>query len=106
MLMPASSVPIHRRCRASSCSDTTRRLGRPIETSLVRAYLALPRAASYLARKWIERVERHEIAQLGIDLKAVTGLPPAGSDEELVRDLIARRLDEAEGYAQWLDRQL
>ncbi|MDQ3341668.1 MAG: hypothetical protein M4D80_41485, partial [Myxococcota bacterium] len=84
--------------------DTTRRLGRPIEATYVRAYLALPRAASYLARKWIERVDRHEVAQLGVDLRNVTGLPPAGNDEELVRDMIQRRLDEAEGYAQWLDR--
>ena len=84
--------------------DTTRRLGRPIETAHVRAYLALPRAASYVSRKWIERVDRNEVAQLGIDLRGVTGLPPAGSDEELVRDLIQRRLEEAESYAQWLDR--
>ncbi|MDQ3295736.1 MAG: hypothetical protein M3619_04070 [Myxococcota bacterium] len=84
--------------------DTTRRLGQPIEPALVRAYLSLPRTASYVSRTWIDRVQRDHVAQLGVDLRNVTGLPPAGSDEELVRDLIQRRLDDAEQYSAWLDR--
>ena len=85
--------------------DTTRRLARAIDPLHVRAYLALPRSASYLPRRWIERVERTEIAQLGVDLRNVTGLPPAGNDEELVRDLIQRNLADAEQFAQWIDRE-
>ncbi len=84
--------------------DTMRRLGQPIEPALVRAYLSLPRTASYVSRTWIDRVQRDHVAQLGVDLRNVTGLPPAGSDEELVRDLICRRLDDAEQYSAWLDR--
>ncbi|HLL20852.1 MAG TPA: hypothetical protein VK427_01915, partial [Kofleriaceae bacterium] len=84
--------------------DTMRRLALPIEPALVRAYLALPRNTGNLERTWIARVERAQVAQVGVDLRPVTGLPPAGDDEELVRDLIARHLDEAESYAEWLDR--
>jgi len=84
--------------------DTTRRRGATIDPALVRAYLSLPRTAGYLARKWIDRVKGEEVAQLGQDLRSITGLPPAGSDEELVRDLIQRSAGQAEQYAQWLDR--
>jgi hypothetical protein len=84
--------------------DTARRRGAGIDPGLARAYLALPRTASYLPRKWIERVERSDVAQLGQDLRQVTGLPPAGDDEALVRDLLQRDLANAELYAQWIDR--
>ena len=84
--------------------DTARRLGREIDPGLVRAYLMLPRAASYVARRWIERVRGDEVAQLGLDYRTTTGLPPAGDDEELVRALLYAHLDRAEQYAEWLDR--
>jgi len=110
--------------------DTTRRRGAPMDPDLVRAYLALPRSADYLSRAWIDKVRRDEIAQLGGDFRPITGLPPAGSDEELVREAVQQQLDErkrvagggdpddsaggagdlprglevAESYAAWLDR--
>jgi len=49
-------------------------------------------------------VRREHIAQLGSDFRGVTGLPPAGDDEQLVRDLIALEIDAAEQYARWIDR--
>ncbi len=84
--------------------DTMRARGVAVDPALVRTYLALPRTAGYLARKWIERHKSEEIAQLGQDLRHVSGLPPAPNDEELVRDLLQRRLDLAEQYAEFLDR--
>jgi hypothetical protein len=85
--------------------DTLRRMTTGVvEPRLVRAYLTLPRNAGYLAHKWIDRVKSEEVAYLGQDLRDVTGLPPAGSDEDLVRDLLQRRIADAEQYAQWLDR--
>lgn len=84
--------------------DTARRRGAAIDPEAFRAYLALPRSADYLARGWIEKARRDEVAQLGSDFRTVTGLPPAGSDEQLVRDVLQQRIDAAEGYAAWLDR--
>jgi len=86
--------------------DTARRRSPDavIDPALVRAYLSLPRNTSYIAHRWLERVKRDEIAVLGQDLRQITGLPPAGDDEELVRDLLQRRIGDAEQYAQWLDR--
>jgi hypothetical protein len=75
-----------------------------IDRDLVRGYLALPRSAGYLAHRWIDQVKRDEVAQLGADFAGVTGLPPAGSDEDLVRDLVHAAGDDAQGYAAWLDR--
>ena len=85
--------------------DTHRRLGLPPDAGLIAAYLQLPRAASYVARDWLDRVRREYVAQLGSDFRSVTGLPPAGDDEQLVRDLIASQLDTAENYARWIDRR-
>ncbi|MBA3455955.1 MAG: hypothetical protein H0T42_22850 [Deltaproteobacteria bacterium] len=85
--------------------DTHRRLGVAPEHQLVTAYLQLPRAASYLPRDYLDRVRREHVAQLGSDLRSVTGLPPAGNDEQLVRDLIAGSLDGAEQFARWIDRK-
>ena len=84
--------------------DTARRRGAVIDREQLRAYLALPRAASYLARSWLDKFRRDEIAELGFDFTQVTGLPPAGDDEELVRDVLSRQIDAAESYAAWLDR--
>jgi hypothetical protein len=84
--------------------DTARRQGVAIDPELFRVYLALPRSAEYLARTWIDKVRRDEVAQLGFDFRPATGLPPAGSDEELVRDVLQHQRDHAERYAAWLDR--
>ncbi|HEX2689872.1 MAG TPA: hypothetical protein VHN14_24805 [Kofleriaceae bacterium] len=84
--------------------DSARRRGAEIDRDLVRAYLALPRSAEYLSRAWMDKVRHSEIAQLGTDFAATTGLPPAGSDEELVREVLQQRIDLAESYAAWLDR--
>lgn len=85
--------------------DTLRRRSpEAVDPALFRTYLALPRNASYLAHKWIDKVKSEEVAYLGQDLREVTGLAPAGSDEELVRDLLHRRIADAEAYAIWIDR--
>jgi hypothetical protein len=84
--------------------DSGRRRGVPVDPRLFAAYLQLPRAASYLSRRWIDHVRREEVAQLAKDFQSVTALAPAGDDEELVRDLLHQRIDLAEQFAQWLDR--
>jgi hypothetical protein len=85
--------------------DTLRRRSpEPVDQALFRTYLALPRNAGYLAHKWIDKVKSEEVAYLGQDLRDVTGLAPAGGDEELVRDLLHRRIADAEAYALWIDR--
>ncbi len=83
--------------------DTQRRVG-AVDQAHVHAYLSLPRNASYVRHEWLRQADHSAVAQLGTDYREVTGLPPAGSDEELVRDLIARDLARAERYAEWLDR--
>ena len=85
--------------------DSGRRRGVPVEARLLAAYLQLPRSAGYLARGWIDRQHRDSVAQLGQDFRSVTGLAPAGEDEELVRDLLHQKIDQAEQFAQWLDRR-
>ncbi|HEX3481855.1 MAG TPA: hypothetical protein VHT91_42875 [Kofleriaceae bacterium] len=77
---------------------------RGIDEERFRSYLALPRAARFLARGRVDRVRRDEVAELGADFTQITGLGPAGDDEELVRDVVQRELDAAEAYAPWLDR--
>jgi hypothetical protein len=87
--------------------DTARQravAGGALPGELLRTYLALPRAARVLARGSADRVRRDEVAELGADFTQITGLPPAGDDEELVRDAVQRELDAAEAYAPWLDR--
>ncbi|HTL38273.1 MAG TPA: hypothetical protein VL326_34320 [Kofleriaceae bacterium] len=84
--------------------DTLRRRNVTPEVTHIAQYLQLPRSAGYLPHKWIERIRGEEIAQLGADFRNVTGLPPAGDDEQLVRDMLRRRLAEAESFAQWLER--
>src|SRR6185503_14698555 len=83
--------------------DTARRRGSPFDQGLFRLYLALPRQGSYLARS-VERSRTDEIAKLGADFQAVTGLPPAGADEQLIRDVIQDKPDVALTLAEWLDR--
>jgi hypothetical protein len=84
--------------------DTICRRNAVPDRALVVAYLELPRQAAYLPRKWLERVRESDIAKLGADFREVTGLAPAGDDERLVRYLLRQRLDQAEQFAQWLDR--
>nr|MBA3464432.1 hypothetical protein [Deltaproteobacteria bacterium] len=84
--------------------DSGRKRGTPVDTRLLAAYLSLPRAARYLSRQWMDRQHREDVAQLGADFKSVTGLPPAGDDEALVRELLHEKIDQAEQFAQWLDR--
>lgn len=85
--------------------DTTRRLGVAPDAQLFAAYLQLPRNASYLVRDFLDKHHRDAVAQLGRDFRGVTGLPPAGDDEELVRDLLGRDLERVEQYARWIDRR-
>ncbi len=83
--------------------DAYRRRNAAPERALVVAYLQLPRNASYVRHTLVENVRPQEIAQLGTDFRATTGLPPAGSDEDLVRDLVHRDPDEATHYAPWIE---
>src|SRR5690606_30681605 len=73
------------------------------DRALVEAYLKLPRAASYVARSLVEHVRPQDLAKLGADFRQLTGLPPAGSDEELVRYLVHRDPATARQYAAWLE---
>ncbi|HEX3763122.1 MAG TPA: hypothetical protein VHW23_30705, partial [Kofleriaceae bacterium] len=84
--------------------DTARRRGAGPNIELLGAYLALPRAARFLARGRTDRVRRDEVAEPGADFTQITGLPPAGDDEELVRDAIHRDPEAAERHAAYLDR--
>lgn len=68
--------------------DTTRRRGGAVDVPRLAAYLQLPRPAVYAARPWRDRLRREDLAELGADLRATTGLGPAGSDEDLVRALL------------------
>ena len=72
--------------------------------ALVLAYLQLPRSVTYAPRSLTDNVRSHEVAQVGADFRGSTGLPAAGSDEDLVRDLIHRDPAEAAHYAQWIER--
>lgn len=85
--------------------DSGRTRGIPADPRLFTAYLQLPRSASYLARVWMERQRQDDVAQLGRDFRPVTGLPPAGDDEALVRDLLHQNIERAETYANYLDRR-
>jgi hypothetical protein len=85
---------------------TARQRGEAIAPTLVASYLALPRTASYVPREWREsrRGQDRHLAQLGQDLRTVTGLPPVGDDEPLVRELLHADLDRAQQYARLFDR--
>jgi hypothetical protein len=84
--------------------DTIRRRNARPDAKLFVSYLELPRGAGYQARSLLERVRDSDIARLGADYREVTGLGPAGDDEQLVRDLLQQFVAEAEQFAQWLDR--
>jgi len=83
--------------------DTARRRGTELDRALIDAYLALPRHAHYTGRAF-EKAKHEDLANLGQDYRGITGLPPAGNDEELVRDLIQRFLPEVERWAKYFDR--
>ncbi len=80
--------------------DTQLRRDAAVDAMLFEAYLALPRQAGYAIGS---RRANDEIVQLGAAFQAVTALAPAGSDEELIRTLLARTR-EPERFARWLER--
>ena len=84
--------------------DTIRRRDAAPELSLVLAYLALPRHASFVPYRRIENLPHDQLVQVGTDCRAITALPPAGDDEALVRDLLQRHLAQAEQLAPHLER--
>ncbi|HET9991127.1 MAG TPA: hypothetical protein VFQ65_21490, partial [Kofleriaceae bacterium] len=81
--------------------DAQRRRDAAPDRELFTAYLQLPRTTPYAVHR---DVRNEELAIANADFSAVTGLWVAGSDEELVRDLLQRRIDDAPHYAAWLDR--
>jgi hypothetical protein len=84
--------------------DTLRRRD-AVDRDLFITYLQLPRNASYVAEKWLSGFRDNERANLGADLSATTGLPPAADDEELVRDLVHRMREHAAKFREWLERE-
>ncbi|MEO6774627.1 MAG: hypothetical protein ABI467_16725 [Kofleriaceae bacterium] len=81
--------------------DAQRRRDAKPDRELFAAYLQLPRTAAYALHR---DVRGEELVAFGTDFSAITGLWSAGSDEELVRDLVQRRIEDAPRYASWLDR--
>ena len=81
--------------------DAQRRRDAAPDRELFAAFLQLPRNASYAVAR---DVRNEEYAVGNADYSSVTGLWVAGSDEELVRDLLQRQIADAERYAEWLDR--
>jgi hypothetical protein len=84
--------------------DTERKLGIGSDGKLFVEYLKLPRHASYLPNKFLDKRNSQEIAQVGQDFQTVTGLPPAYDDEGLVRAYIHAHVEDAEKYAAYIDR--
>ncbi|HEX7702502.1 MAG TPA: hypothetical protein VF403_17305, partial [Kofleriaceae bacterium] len=80
--------------------DTQRRRDAEPDRTLFAAYLQLPRNAGFAIRR--DNVRTDELVQAA-DYSQITGLPLAGSDEELVRDLLQRKIGDADRYAKWLD---
>ncbi|MEO8553760.1 MAG: hypothetical protein ABI678_27495, partial [Kofleriaceae bacterium] len=81
--------------------DAQRRRDAAPDRELFTAFLQLPRNATYAVAR---DVRNEEYAVGNADYSSVTGLWVAGSDEELVRDLLQRQIADAERYAEWLDR--
>lgn len=67
--------------------DERRRQAGGRNRELFLSYLKLPRPAVFLHEPHQKRAQ-NELGQPGADFRAQTGLPPAGSDEELVRDYL------------------
>ncbi len=84
--------------------DTTRRLGQPADRARFASYLQLPREASYRPRDYLRAIAKQDLAQPGADFRAITGLPPAGDDETLVRALLHELIADAERFAAQFDR--
>jgi len=84
--------------------DAQRRRDAPVEPTLFEQFLQLPRTASWVQRRTHDETTRQFLVSDSADFSAVTGLWLAGSDEELVRDLLRRALSDAKRYAPWLDR--
>lgn len=92
--------------------DNDRHLGRYDRARFVE-YLAVPRQASYVRSRWVEKLDPNHVAQIGINHSAATGLPPVLDEEGLVRDYLHRFLAEEDGAAfagwlesSWLEREL
>jgi hypothetical protein len=71
-----------------------------VDPALFEAYLALPRQTNYSV---VGRRSSDELVQLGATFHAVTGLPPAGADDDLIRTLLAR-VPDPERFARYLER--
>ncbi|MEO8846763.1 MAG: hypothetical protein ABI591_11960 [Kofleriaceae bacterium] len=80
--------------------DTQRRRDAEPDRALFAAYVQLPRSAGFALRR--DNVRNDELVQAA-DYARITGLPLAGGDEELVRDLLQRQIGDADRYANWLD---
>jgi hypothetical protein len=103
----AELPPVHNSLKAHvlwHLLDTARRRGAPIDRERFLTYLALPRAVDYAAQARLAKIDRDEIARLGEDFTGITGLPPAGADEALVRAVIEDDPELAERFAPWLER--
>jgi len=81
--------------------DAQRRRDGAPDRELFVAYLQLPRNAGFAIH---HEVRADNLVSPNADFSAVTGLWVAGGDEELVRDLLERAIDDAPRYAAWLDR--
>ncbi len=70
-------------------------------------YLALPRAAAYMNRNYLELEQNRRVrAELGSDFKERTALAPIGDDEALVRSFLLRFFateDDTKPYESFLD---
>lgn len=73
--------------------DERRRQAGGRDRELFLSYLKLPRPSGFLHEQHQKRAQ-NELGQPGADFRAQTGLPPAGSDEELVRDYLYALLAE------------
>src|SRR3569833_2320778 len=81
--------------------DAQRRRDAGPDPELFAAFLQLPRIAPYAPQR---EVRSDQVAIPGATYSVVTGLWVAGDEEELVRDLLQRRIEDAPRYAAWLDR--
>ena len=84
--------------------DAQRRRDAAVDPELFEQFLQLPRTASWIQLRSHDDTTRRFLVSDQADFSAITGLWLAGSDEELVRDLLRRALPDVERYAPWLDR--